>query len=93
MIYESATIIKWRDIVQQADDNAISCMYVFVYVCMYVCMFVSIALLFSTYMLAVLMKCMNHFICVLLVRSYIAFYNLFLIRCFAVCMYVLYVCT
>ncbi len=49
MIHESATIINWRDIVQQADDDGISCMYSIciykrlydcydVYVCMYVCM-------------------------------------------------------
>ncbi len=37
MIYESATIINWRDIIQQADDDAISCMCM--YVCMYVCMY------------------------------------------------------
>ena len=27
MIYESASMINWRDIIQQADDDAISCMY------------------------------------------------------------------
>ena len=49
---------------------------------------VSLALLCSTYMLVVVMKCMYHFIWILLVRLCIAFYILLFIRCFAVCMYV-----
>ncbi len=48
MIYESATTIDWRVCIQQADDDAISwmyvcmylCVYVFIKVCMIVCMYV-----------------------------------------------------